>query len=54
MEEDADECHMREILDMKEEVRNRHRFARQASSNAYDSDDEDELPRGQRVQCAQQ
>jgi hypothetical protein len=47
---------MKPVLDMKEEVKSRARFARQQSSNAYDSDEDDDMPRGagQRVQCAQQ
>ncbi|KAF6258255.1 DnaJ-like protein [Scenedesmus sp. NREL 46B-D3] len=53
--DDAEQCHMKPVEDFEEEIKSRHRMARQASSNAYDSDDEDEMPRGgQRVQCAQQ
>ncbi|WIA20060.1 hypothetical protein OEZ85_005923 [Tetradesmus obliquus] len=53
--DDAEQCHMKHVEDFEEELKSRHRMARQASSNAYDSDDEDEMPRGgQRVQCAQQ
>lgn len=53
--DDAEECHMKPVADIEEEIKNRARAARQASSNAYDSDDDDEMPRGaQRVQCAQQ
>lgn len=52
--DDAEECHMKPVGNFEEEVKHRARLARNASSNAYDSDDEDDLPRGQRVQCAQQ
>jgi DnaJ family protein A protein 2 len=53
--DDAEQCHMKHVEDFEEELKSRHRMARQASSNAYDSDDEDDMPRGgQRVQCAQQ
>eukprot|EP00775_Hariotina_reticulata_P012213 gene12213-12350_t len=52
--DDAEECHMKPVADFEDEIKGRARMARNASSNAYDSDDEDELPRGQRVQCAQQ
>lgn len=55
MDEDAEECHMAQVEDFEEEMRNRHRLSRQQSSNAYDSDDDEDMPRGgQRVQCAQQ
>ncbi|KAF8063079.1 ATJ2 [Scenedesmus sp. PABB004] len=53
--DDAEECHMRPVADFEEEIKSRARMARSASSNAYDSDDDDDMPRGgQRVQCAQQ
>lgn len=53
--DDAEECHMKTVQDMEEEIKQRHRMSRQASTNAYDSDDEDDMHRGgQRVQCAQQ
>jgi DnaJ family protein A protein 2 len=53
--DDAEECHMKPVADIEEEIKSRARMARSASSNAYDSDDDDDMPRGaQRVQCAQQ
>jgi DnaJ family protein A protein 2 len=53
--DDAEQCHMKHVEDFEEELKSRHRMARQTSTNAYDSDDEDDMPRGgQRVQCAQQ
>lgn len=53
--DDAEECHMKPVTDFEEELKSRARIARQASTNAYDSDDDDDMPRGaQRVQCAQQ
>jgi DnaJ family protein A protein 2 len=55
MDEDAEECHMSAVANIKEECNHRHRMSRQQSSNAYDSDDDEDMPRGgQRVQCAQQ
>jgi len=55
MDEDAEECHMNHVEDFEEEMRTRHRSFRQHSSNAYDSDEDEDMPRGgQRVQCAQQ
>lgn len=53
--DDAEECHMKAVADMEEEIKSRARLARSASSNAYDSDEDDDMHRGgQRVQCAQQ
>eukprot|EP00878_Enallax_costatus_P000525 GHUV01000620.1.p1 GENE.GHUV01000620.1~~GHUV01000620.1.p1 ORF type:complete len:436 (+),score=128.18 GHUV01000620.1:166-1473(+) len=53
--DDAEECHMKPVADIEEEIKARARMARQANSNAYESDDDDDMPRGaQRVQCAQQ
>eukprot|EP00879_Flechtneria_rotunda_P007452 GHRR01007817.1.p1 GENE.GHRR01007817.1~~GHRR01007817.1.p1 ORF type:complete len:397 (+),score=129.28 GHRR01007817.1:380-1570(+) len=53
--DDAEECRMRPVKDMEEEIKQRTRMARSSGgSNAYDSDDEEDMPRGQRVQCAQQ
>jgi hypothetical protein len=57
MESDEhEECHMKPVQDMNEEFKNRAKIGRAhaSSGNAYDSDDEDEGGRGQRVQCAQQ
>lgn len=55
MDEDTEECHMNVVADFEEEMKHRHRMSRQQSSNAYDSDEDDDMPRaGQRVQCAQQ
>ena len=45
----------RPIKDMEEELRARRQYARAQSSEAYESsDEEDGMPRGQKVQCAQQ
>lgn len=53
--DDAEDCHMKPVADIEEEIKNRHRIGKQASSNAYDSDEDEDVPRGaQRVQCAQQ
>lgn len=56
MDEDSEECRMTPVLDFEEELKHRHKLSRQqSSSNAYDSDDDEDMPgRGQRVQCAQQ
>lgn len=58
MESDEhEECHMKPVEDMNEEFKSRAKIGRShiSNSNAYDSDDEDEMGgRGQRVQCAQQ
>jgi DnaJ family protein A protein 2 len=58
MDEDTEECHMTAVADFEEEMKHRHRLSRQhsSSSNAYDSDEEDDMHGrgGQRVQCAQQ
>lgn len=56
MDEDAEECRMNHVADFEEEMKHRHRLSRQHSgSNAYDSDEDDDMPRGgQRMQCAQQ
>jgi DnaJ family protein A protein 2 len=55
MDEDAEECRMNHVADFEEEMKHRHRLSRQqGGSNAYDSDDDDDMPRGQRMQCAQQ
>jgi hypothetical protein len=55
MDEDAEECHMTAVADFDEEVKHRQRMSRQQSSNAYDSDEDEDMARGgQRVQCAQQ
>ena len=40
--------------DIEEELRARRKYARDHSSNAYESSDEEDGMRGQRVQCAQQ
>ncbi|GBF94698.1 dnaJ [Raphidocelis subcapitata] len=57
--DDAEPCRLRHVADgmdeFQAEVKERARLARSASSNAYDSDEEDDFPGGgQRVQCAQQ
>lgn len=54
MEEDAEPCRMRDVPDIKAELEQRVRIGRSGSSNAYDSEDDEDMPRGQRVQCAQQ
>lgn len=60
MDEDSEPCKLRHVADdiehFQSEVKDRARLARSASSNAYESDDEDDYPGGggQRVQCAQQ
>jgi DnaJ family protein A protein 2 len=46
---------MRPIKDMEEELRARRQYAKAHSAEAYESsDEEDGMPRGQKVQCAQQ
>lgn len=56
--DDAEPCRLRHVAEgieeFQSEVKERARLARSASSNAYDSDEDDELGGGQRVQCAQQ
>jgi hypothetical protein len=59
--DDAEPCKLRHVADSIEEfqgeLKERARLARSASSNAYDSDEDDDFPGGaggQRVQCAQQ
>lgn len=58
--DDAEPCKLRHVADTIEdfqgELKERARLARSASSNAYDSDEDDDFPGGgaQRVQCAQQ
>lgn len=52
--DDVEEVHPKKVDDIKEELSSRARIGR-GSGAAYDSDEEDDdLPRGQRVQCAQQ
>ena len=46
---------MRPIKDMEEELRARRQYAKAHSAEADESsDEEDGMPRGQKVQCAQQ
>ncbi len=46
---------MRSIKDIEEEMQARRQYAKANSSEAYESsDEEDGMPRGQKVQCAQQ
>jgi hypothetical protein len=59
--DDAEPCRLRHVADSIEdfqgELKERARAARSATSNQYDSDDEEDgFPGGggQRVQCAQQ
>jgi DnaJ family protein A protein 2 len=57
-QEEPEQCHMRPVLDIEEELKHRARLGRSTSGAAYesDSDDEDGMrgPGGQRVQCAHQ
>jgi DnaJ family protein A protein 2 len=57
-EEEPEQCHMRPVADIEEELKHRARLGRSTSGAAYesDSDDEDGMrgPGGQRVQCAHQ
>ncbi|KAK9837066.1 hypothetical protein WJX81_000009 [Elliptochloris bilobata] len=53
--EDIEQVSSRSIKDMEEELRLRRQYAKAQSSEAYESsDEEDGMPRGQKVQCAQQ
>jgi hypothetical protein len=58
--DDAEPCRLRHVADSIEdfqgELKERARLARSGSSNAYDSDEDEDFPGGgsQRVQCAQQ
>jgi DnaJ family protein A protein 2 len=53
-DDDAEECTMAVVPDIQRELEGRAHLGR-GSGNAYDSeDDDDDHPRGQRVQCAQQ
>jgi DnaJ-class molecular chaperone len=54
MDEDHEEAQMKEVADMREEAKARAHYARQASSNAYDSDEDEDRGRDGRVHCAQQ
>mmetsp|Transcript_501 Transcript_501/g.1268 ORF Transcript_501/g.1268 Transcript_501/m.1268 type:complete len:342 (-) Transcript_501:1015-2040(-) len=53
--DDVDGTHevhkLKSVPDIESELRSRQKLGREA--NAYDSDDDDDMPRGQRVQCAQ-
>lgn len=51
--DDHEACHMKPVEDMAEELKHRTKLNRSAS-NAYDSDEDDDMRGGQRVQCAQQ
>lgn len=51
---DIEEVHMREIADMEAEIKARRDHERRTGASAYDSDSDDDMPRGQRVACAQQ
>jgi hypothetical protein len=42
---------LKSVPDIENELRGRQKMGRE--STAYDSDDDDDMPRGQRVQCAQ-
>ncbi len=44
---------MTPVADINEELQSRVKLAKSAGAEAYHSDDEDDMPRGQRVQCAQ-
>jgi DnaJ family protein A protein 2 len=43
-----------EVEDIEEELKSRIHMGKGVGSEAYQSDDDDDMPRGQRVQCAQQ
>lgn len=45
---------MRPIKDIEEELQARRQYAKSNSAAYESSDDEDGMPRGQKVQCAQQ
>lgn len=45
---------MHTVEDIEQELKSRAHMAKGHSSAAYDSDDDDDMPRGQRVQCAHQ
>lgn len=60
-EEEPEQCHMRPVADIEEELKHRARAGRSGSGAAYESDSEGDEdgpgmrgPGGQRVQCAQQ
>ena len=51
----ARRCLCAPIKDIEEEMQARRQYAKANSSEAYESsDEEDGMPRGQKVQCAQQ
>lgn len=52
--EHIEEVTMSPVTDMESEIKARREFERRTGATAYDSDDEDDMPRGQRVSCAQQ
>lgn len=54
-EDDVEEVSMTPVEDMEAEVKMRRQFEKSMHSSAYDSDSDDDMPRGaQRVACAQQ
>mmetsp|Transcript_5398 Transcript_5398/g.11894 ORF Transcript_5398/g.11894 Transcript_5398/m.11894 type:complete len:435 (+) Transcript_5398:126-1430(+) len=44
---------LQHVEDIEQELKARVHMAKHGGSEAYDSEDEDDMPRGQRVQCAQ-
>ena len=54
---DTDDVHeagtLHEVDDIEKELKSRANLGKGTGSEAYDSDDDDDHPRGQRVQCAQ-
>lgn len=54
MDEDVEEiAQLRPVPDIQEELKSRHKVGKQ-EGEAYDSESDEDMPRGQRVQCAHQ